>query len=102
MNKRLEMLKKMVQSGQADSFARYALALEHQKEGHIEDALAAFSDLRESDPAYLPQYLMAGQMLLDAGRKDEARTWLEPGLELARRTGDAKAAGEIEAALADC
>ena len=102
MNKRLEMLKKMVESGQADSFARYALALELKKEGHIDEAVAAFSDLKNADPEYIPQYLMAGQMLIDAARKDEARAWLETGLALAQKLGNAHAAGEIESALANC
>lgn len=102
MNKRLLMLEKMIASGSADSFAHYAYALELKKEGRIDDALAAFSTLREKDESYVPQYLMAGQMLIDAARKDEARNWLEPGLEVARSQGDTKALGEIQAALADC
>ena len=102
MNKRLEMLKKMVAASQADSFARYALALEFKKEGAIDEALGAFQQLREADADYLPQYLIAGQMLIDADRIDEAREWLEPGLALAQRTGNGQAAGELQAALADC
>lgn len=102
MNKRLAMLEKMVSSGAADSFARYALALEYKKEERIDDALAAFEALREADASYLPQYLMAGQMLIDVERQDEAKVWLEAGLTLAQSQGDGKAAGEIEAALGDC
>lgn len=102
MNKRLLMLEKMVESGKADSFARYALALEYKKEGQLERAVKAFGDLRSADPQYLPQYLMAGQMLIDAGQKAEARDWLEAGLLLARTSGNSQAAGEIESALADC
>lgn len=102
MNKRRMMLEKMVETGQADSFARYALALEYKKEGDIGRAVAAFEELRSADPNYLPQYLMAGQMLIDAGRKDEARGWLEPGLALARESGNSQAAGELESALSDC
>jgi hypothetical protein len=45
---------------------------------------------------------MAGQMLLDEGRKEEARSWLEHGLDLARSQGNGQAAGELEAALAQC
>jgi tetratricopeptide (TPR) repeat protein len=102
MNKRLLVLEKMIESGSADSFARYAYALELKKEGRIDDALAAFWTLRQQDENYVPQYLMAGQMLIDANRKDEARQWLEPGLDVARAQGDTKASGEIETALADC
>jgi len=100
MNKRLEMLKKMVESGSADSFAHYALAMEFKKAELYEDALKTFAALRQSEPEYLPQYLMAGQMLIDIDREDEARPWLEAGLKVAQSKGDGKTAGEIEAALA--
>lgn len=102
MNKRLAFLVSLVQSGKADSFARYALALEHKKEGNVEEALAAFGDLKGVDPDYVPQYLMAGRMLLEAGRAGEAKGWLEEGLGVARRRGDGKALGELEEALAEC
>ena len=91
----------MIEGGQADSFARYAYALELKKEARIDDAVAAFKSLLENDPDYLAQYLMAGQMLIDVERKDEARIWLEAGLKVAQVQGDGQASGELEAALAD-
>ncbi|MBK8999096.1 MAG: tetratricopeptide repeat protein [Myxococcales bacterium] len=100
MNKRLEMLEKMLASGNADSFARYALALEYKREGRTEDALAAFTALREVDPDYLPMYLMAGQLLIDTRRSEEAKDWLLRGIELAKKKGEGKAQAELEAALA--
>jgi tetratricopeptide (TPR) repeat protein len=100
MSKRLEMLEKLVASGRADSFARYALALEYRTLARYDDALGAFNELRRQDPEYLPQYLMAGQMLIEKGRPAEAIEWLEQGRELARRKADQKTLGEIEAALA--
>lgn len=100
MNKRLEMLEKMVASGKADSFARYALAMEYKKEGRVEDALSAFGALRETDPEYVPMYLMAGQLLIDARRGEEAKGWLVAGIELAKKKGESKAQAELEAALA--
>lgn len=102
MNKRLAFLVSLVESGKADSFARYALALEYKKEGNIEDALSAFTSLRVADADYVPQYLMAGRMLIESGRAAEAREWLEVGRAVAERRGDGKALGEIEEALADC
>jgi len=53
MNKRLAMLEKMVASGQADSFARYALGMEYRKEGRTVEAVATFTDLRAADPDYV-------------------------------------------------
>lgn len=101
MNKRLSMLEKLTASGSADSFAWYALALEYRKEARIDDALRTFATLRERDPSYVPMYLMAGQMLVEADRKQEAREWLEAGIALAQSRGDSKTLGELEAELAN-
>ena len=101
MNKRLAFLEQTTSSGNADAFAFYALGLEYQKEGRIEEALRTFETLRERDPGYLAMYLMAGQMLSDAGRGTEATGWLEAGIALARERSDEKALGELESALAE-
>ncbi len=99
MSKRLAFLEDLVAKGKADSFARYALALEYKSLDRVDDALGAFQALREVDADYVPMFLMCGTMLVDAGRPDEARAWLEHGLVAARHAGDAKAAGEIQEAL---
>jgi tetratricopeptide (TPR) repeat protein len=102
MNKRLSYLTQLIESGKADAFAHYALALEYKKEGQLSEAAATFDQLCATFPDYLPQYLIAGQMHLDGDNPELARTWLEKGLILAKKTGDSKAAGEIEAALSLC
>lgn len=101
MNKRLEMLQGLVATGKADSFARYALAIELKKEGQGPAALAAFEELRALDPEYLALYYMAGQLLLDLDRAADARAWFEAGQEVARRQGNHKTLTELEAALAE-
>ena len=68
--------------------------------GRIEDALATFQQLRQRDQDYVPMYLMCGTMLIEAGRRDDAKDWLGAGLIAARKKGDTHAAGEIEGALA--
>lgn len=102
MNKRLIYLTDLIQSGKADAFAHYALAMEYKKEGQIAEAGAAFDRLTVAFPDYLPQYLMAGQMYLDNDQLPLAQLWLSRGLKLAQATGDGKTAAEIEAALALC
>ncbi len=99
MNKRLEVLEKMVNSGTGDSFAWYALALEYRKENRVEEAISTFCSLRERDPDYLPMYLMAGQIYVAAARLAQARDWLTAGITLAKAKGDHKALGELEAEL---
>lgn len=102
MNKRLAFLENMTASGKADAFAWYGLALEYRREGRMSDALATFAKLRGLHAGYLPMYLMAGQILTDEQRRDEAREWLEAGITLARAQGNSHALGELESALALC
>lgn len=102
MSKRLAFLEQLVSEGRADAFARYGLAMEYRKLGRVEEALSAFEALRSVDPSYLAMYLMAGQLLLEARRPDEARVWLEQGIELATRVGNTQALGELSDALEDC
>ena len=73
--------------------------MEYRKMARWGDALRTFTALRARKPDYIAMYLMCGQMLLEASRKDEAREWLEAGLATARAKGDTHAASEIEAAL---
>ena len=99
MNKRLAVLEKLTSSAQADSFAFYCLAMAYRKEGRVQDAASAFETLRNRDAEYLPMYLMAGQMLREASRAADAKTWLEQGIALASAKGDSKALGELESEL---
>jgi tetratricopeptide (TPR) repeat protein len=100
MNKRLEMLETLTSKGQADSFTWYALALEYKKLDRSEEALSVFTQLRARDPEYLPMYLMAGQLLVESERLEEASEWLKRGQALAERKGDSKAFSEIGTLLA--
>lgn len=102
MNRRLEMLEKVTSGGGADAFAWYGLAMEYRKLGRFQDSLTAFETLREAHPDYLAMYLMAGQLLIEHNDGAQAKSWLQQGLELATRVGDAKAKGELEDALEDC
>jgi len=98
-DKRLALLEQLTSSGQADAFAWYGLAMEYRKRERWDDALKTFEALRDSDPGYVPQYLMCGQMLAERGDKEQARAWLERGKEQALKSGDTHAVGELEEAL---
>jgi predicted Zn-dependent protease len=97
--KRLAMLEQMTASGQADAFAWYALANEYVSFKRHADALKAFETLRAKDPDYVPMYLICGQMLLNMGRANEAREWLEGGIIKARDKHETHALSELEQAL---
>src|SRR5689334_12899162 len=99
MSKRLEFLEKTLAAGSSDPFHRYAYALELKSLGRLDDALKAFEELREKNPTYVPQYLMAGGIAQQLGKNDDARRWLEDGLTRAKTAGDAHALSEIQQAL---
>jgi predicted Zn-dependent protease len=97
--KRLAYLEKVTREGTTDPFPWYGLALEYRNLGRIDEALQTFTTLRTSTPAYVPMYLMCGQMLEKAGRVDDAREWLTAGIAAAGKAGDGHAKGELEGAL---
>ena len=99
-SKRLAFLQKLTAEGSEDPLAWYGLAMELRKLERWDESLQAFNTLRSRKPDYVPVYLMCGQMLEQLGRVDEAREWLERGIEQADARGDTHAKGELESALA--
>jgi tetratricopeptide (TPR) repeat protein len=100
MSKRLAYLEKVTSEGSKDSFTWYCLANEYANTGRPDDALRTFEALRQLDPAYVPQYLICGQMLINHKRPEEARAWLSQGIEIATKAGNGHALGELQTALA--
>jgi predicted Zn-dependent protease len=99
MSPRLNMLEKLIAKGSEDPFVHYARAMELRSLGRGEAAMQAFRDLRERVPAYVPTYLMAGQLALEGADTDTARQFLEQGILRAREAGDSHAEGELAKAL---
>lgn len=98
---RIEMLKQFLAENPGDAFARYGLAMEYQKLGQTDTALAEFKKLVELHPDYTAGYQMAAQMLAAAGRTDEARQMFAAGIASAQRTGNLHAKTEMEGMLAE-
>jgi tetratricopeptide (TPR) repeat protein len=96
---RLETLRAMLSQEPGNKFARYGLAMEFAGQGQLEEAIAEYSTLLESDPNYAAAYYHGGQALERLGRTDEAREWYERGIETTGRTGDAHTQSELQAAL---
>lgn len=100
MPTRREKIEAMLADDPRDTFLRYSLAMELDKEGDHEASLAGLKELSSDDPPYVPAYFMAAQQLARLDRTDEARAELRDGIEEARRQGDAHAAGEMAELLA--
>lgn len=100
MSKRLLFMEKLTREGSTDPMAWYGLAMEYRSLGRIDEALQTFTTLRTMKADYVAMYLMCGQMLQEATRIDEARSWMEAGIEEAKKARNSHALGELEAALA--
>jgi len=96
---RIATFKSFIARTPTDPFPRYGLAMEHKTRGELAEAWAAFSELLDGFPDYVPTYLMAGGTLVALGRKDEAAEIYRRGIEAAARKGDGHAGRELESAL---
>lgn len=97
---RREKIEVMLADDPGDTFLRYSLAMELDKEGDHDASLSRFADLTLDEPPYVPAFFMAGQQLVRLQRIDEARTILRDGIAAARIQGDVHAAGEMSEFLA--
>ncbi|MGI6455695.1 MAG: tetratricopeptide repeat protein [bacterium] len=93
---RMELLQEMVDQDPNDDFARYGLALELKKSGHVDGALAQLNELIARHPNYVPAYFMSGQYLAEEDRIEEAKLRLQQGIEVAERVGDRHAHAEMQ------
>jgi len=96
---RMDQIEAMLADEPKDTFLRYALALEYRSAG--ETSLAA-EKLREllADEAYVPAYLMAGQLWIALGDLELAAETLRTGMGAAKSQGNEHAWGEMSGLLA--
>ena len=97
---RRERIEAMLADAPHDTFLRYSLAMELEKEGEHERSLKLLGELTKESPTYVPAFFMAGQQLASLGRVAEAREFLEAGIAEAGREGNSHAAGEMSELLA--
>jgi len=100
MSSRRERIEAMLADDPQDTFLRYSLALELDKQQDHDRSLELLAELRGEDPPYVPAFFMTGQQLARLGRIEEARTVLREGIETARVQADLHAAGEMSEFLA--
>ena len=97
---RREKIEAMLVDDPRDTFLRYSLAMELDKEGAHDASLEKFNELTRDAPPYVPAFFMAAQQLARLDRVNEARAYLRDGIEAARTQGNAHAAGEMSEFLA--
>ena len=99
MKTRRDMLEEFVAQDPDDSFSRYALALEFEKESRVEDALPQLREVIARDSSYVAAYYQLGRLLARAGQVEEARDVYRRGLDAAGAAGDQRTRSEIQEAL---
>ena len=95
---RVATFKSFIARSPKDPFPRYGLAMEYKSRGQLDDARAAFAELIEQFPEYVPTYLHAASIAVEVGDK---RDLLQRGIAAAQKAGDLHAKKELEAALAE-
>ena len=100
MSTRREKIEAMLKLEPQDQFLRYGLASEYDNEERCEESLVLFRGLMADQPPHVASFLRGAQLLVKLDRIAEARTVLRDGIEIARRQGEAHAAGEMGELLA--
>lgn len=96
---RRAQIEELLKADPHDPFLKYALAKELASEGDVAAALTAFDRVIAEHPDYVAAYFQKGQTLAGEGEDEAAREVLGRGIAVARRVGDAHAAGEMTAFL---
>ena len=95
---RLQSLISFLEETPNDPFIKYGIALEYEKIGQPE-AEHYYKELLTQHPDYLATYYSAGKYYENKEDYDTAEALFEKGIELAKKLGDSKAAGELQTAL---
>jgi Tfp pilus assembly protein PilF len=98
---RLEQMLAFLASDPGDSFARYAVALEHISRRDLDKAIEQLEELRRRDPEYVATYYQLGGVYATREEVDNAERAYNEGIEVARRAGDLHTVSELQAALDD-
>ena len=95
---RIDQIRQFLQDSPNDSFLRYALAQELQKQGDVEAAKEAYLWLTDNQPSYVATYYHLGKLLIAQGEKEAAIAWFNLGIEHAKAAKELHALSELQSA----
>lgn len=98
---RVKKLKEFLDADPADSFSRFALALEHLKTGDTNTAQHHFEHILDHDPEYIGVYYHLGKLYQETGHDQKALKTFTNGVTAARKSSDLHAASELEQAISE-
>ena len=99
MNNTIQLLKSFLEIDPTDSFTQFALAMEYNKAGDVQQSEILFKKLIETDPGYVGTYYHLGKLLELLGKIDEASRVYKDGIVVAEKSNDQHAASELKQAL---
>ncbi len=95
---RIEQIKDFLKDSPNDAFLNYALAQELIKLGDLDAALNQFLGLFETHPDYLATYYHLGKLYIKLGRKEEAMSIFDTGIDKAKKAGEQHTLSELQSA----
>ena len=95
---RIDQIRQFLQDSPNDSFLRYALAQELQKQGDVEAAKDAYLWLTDNQPSYVATYYHLGKLLIAQGEKEAALAWFNLGIEHAKAAKELHGLSELQSA----
>ncbi len=98
-NERKAEIIKMLEEQPQDSFLRYALACEQEKDGELTRAVDTLASLQKDDPDYYGLYYKLGQLHELNSAPEKAQAAYEAGILVCERLGQFKIRNELEQAL---
>ncbi len=99
MSSRIDEIRTIIATNPKDPFSQYGLAMEYKRLGLFSEANQAFTQLAAEFPAYVPQYLMHGNLLVEMARIEEAKQVYRHGILVAEKAQNYHAKGELSQAL---
>lgn len=96
---RIATLLALLKDAPNDSFVLFALAKEYEKNGEPEKSLKWFATLKKIDPEYVGLYYHLGVLYRELGRKKEALSTFQEGIQIANKENDLHAKSELMGAL---
>ncbi len=95
---RLQRLLNLLAESPADSFLLFAIAKEYEGAGDTEQAGVYYRRLLDKDPDYVGVYYHLAKLYESQGLHREAFQTYSAGMQIAQKTGDRHALGELAAA----
>lgn len=98
-NLRLNQIIEMLKVEPEDEFLNYALAIEFEKSGEINQAINQLQGMIAKNENYLAAYYKLGKLFEEVSRSEDAKAIYAKGQEIAKQQNNKKAFGELAEAL---